>query len=141
MVSLTRKAKPDAAAMYEAITSYSQGHRVVQAGTKLRGDHDLVRAAFGQWMLVELPDDQKGRIRTQAVYGQLNVEENQHDQPSPPLARPPMGKFRAVGTWMLGDEDLQQRARINVGDVVDASDPVYRRYPHLFIPVIEERGR
>lgn len=140
-MALTRKAKPDADKLYEARASYADGTRVYRAGDRLRGDHPAVRAAFGRWMLDELPDDEKGKLRASAQWGQVNAAAAEHQPAPPPIAQRPSGKFRAVGFWTLTDPDLKPRGRIRSGEIVDADDELYRRYPHLFVPVIEERSR
>lgn len=140
MVALTRSPKPNPEALYEAVQSYSRGQRVFRAGTRLRGDNDEVRAAFGQWMLSELPDDQKAKIRGESMWGQSIAEPAGPPTAPDPVAQPPTGRFRAVRSWTLADPDLAaSRGRINAGEVVDAGDPVFRRYPHLFVADIEER--
>lgn len=140
MVQLTRKPKPDPEATFEAITSFAVAGKVYPAGLRLRGNHDAVRASFGHFMLADLPDDEKGKLRAHALWDRVVAEAPTQNQPAPdPVAQPPSGRFRAVGSYMLTDPDLQHRARINAGDIVDASDEVFRRYPHLFVPHIEER--
>jgi hypothetical protein len=116
---------------------------VFKAGSRLRGDHEEVRAAFGQWMLADLPDDEKGKHRAEALFGQSIAVPAEHNVPAPdPVAKPPTGRFRAVRSWTLADPDLvATRGRINAGEIVDASDPVFRRYPHLFVQHVEERWR
>jgi hypothetical protein len=140
MALTTSKPKPDPEAIYEAVQSYAIEGRVYQAQTTLKGDHTEVRARFDRWMLADLPDDEKGKRRA-AMWSAVNVEEatNQTHTP-PPVARPPAGRFRAVRSWTLADPDLKGRAIINAGDVVDASDELFKRYPHLWVQVIEERS-
>lgn len=134
-----RKAKPTAEALYEAKSSYSVAGTVYRAGTRLRGDHEEVRARFGRWMSVDLPDDEKGRLRAEADWGQVVAEGDQHGPAPEPIAVPPSGPFQAIRSFRLADADLQHIARINAGQLVDASDEVFKRYPHLFAKPTEVR--
>jgi hypothetical protein len=68
----------------------------------------------------------------------MNAEGQTGGPPPPPIARRPEGLFRAVRSWTLTDKDLADRAILNAGTEVDTSDPVFVRYPHLFMKV-EER--
>ena len=137
-LGLKRTARPDPTKQYEPVQSYSGPEGTFSTGTRLAGDHPAVRASFGQWMLSDLPDDEKGRLRTAAMFGAQEVPE--HDQhAAPPVAQPASGRFRALGTWTLADADLQHRARINAGELVTADDEVFRRFPHLFVQHVEDR--
>jgi hypothetical protein len=133
----TRRTKPDPNLMYEAAQSYAdrRGH-VYQAGETRLGAHEAVREAPGQWVLASLPDDEKAKARSHAAWDAVVADDaSRASVTTPPVAKPPAGLFRATGSWTLQDADLQHRARLNTGDLVDASDLVYRRYPHLFEPV------
>lgn len=134
---IKRPGKPDPSAVYEPVLSYSGPEGTYNSGMRLRGDHPAVRAAFGSWMLADLPDDQKGQLRNAALFGDVVPEPGERSDE--PLAQPPAGRFRALRSWRLADPDLQQRARINAGEIVTADDEVYRRYPHLFVRETEER--
>ena len=140
MATLTRRPKPDPEALYEAVQSYSRGQRVFRAGTRLRGDHEEVRAAFGQWMLTELPDDQKGKIRAESMWGQSIAEAADPPRPDAfPTAQPPAGRMRALGNWTIVDPALGGPRPLYAGTMVSVNDPLYRALPHLFGPIIEER--
>jgi len=124
--------------MYEAVEGYSDPVATIPAGTRLSGDHQAVRANFTRWMTADLPDDQKSALRNKALFGtQPTPAHAQHAEP--PVAQPASGRFRALQSWTLADPDLQHRARINVGELVGPDDEVYRRYPHLFVPLVEDR--
>ncbi len=134
-LNLKRAAKPDPDRTYEPVQSFSGPDGTYATGTRLAGDHPAVRAAFGQWMLADLPDDEKGRIRSAAMFGGQEVPAHE----APPIARQPSGKFRALVARTLADPDLASRARLSPGDIVDASDEVFKRYPHYFEPLEENR--
>ncbi len=143
MARLTlNRTKPDPDKQYEPVMSFSGPHGTFNTGTRLSGDHEAVRASFGSWMLASLPDDEKGRLRTTAMFGNQDVPAHAtHAEPplaEPPLAEPPSGKFRALVSRRL-PPDLASRGRISPGDVVSADDETYRRFPHLFTPYEENR--
>ncbi len=133
-----RTAKPDPDETYEPIMSFSGPAGTFSTGTRLAGSHPAVRASFGSFMLATLPDDAKHKLRTSAMFGNQPVATHAAHE-APPSAQPPSGRFRALGTWTLTDPDLQHRARINAGDLIDASDEVFKRYPHLFTAAVEDR--
>lgn len=139
MALMNRAAKPAPEALYEVAVSFAVDNRVYQAGQTLRGDHEAVRTHFGQWMLASLPDDEKRKIRSDKLWGQTNAEGPSEAPKAAPIAEPATGPFRAVRNWTLADPDFQDRSRINAGEIVDASDPVFRRYPHLFVKHTEAR--
>ena len=139
MALKTRKPQPDPERQYEAVVSFSGPDGAFNPGTRLTGDHPALRAAFGSFMLADLPDDEKAMIRNKAMWGDVAAYQPP-PTPAAPVARRPSGRFRAVRSWSLADPYLPERGgRLNAGDLVDANDEVYRRYPHLFVPHVEER--
>jgi hypothetical protein len=131
---------PDPALLYEVIIGYAVDGRAYQAGTKLLGDNAEVRARFasGHWMLADLPDDEKTHRRAQRLWAH-SLDDAPASPPADPIARPPSGRFQALRSWTVADPDLKHRARINAGDIVDAEDELYRRFPHLFVQYLEDR--
>ncbi len=125
--------------MYEPRQTYATGRRVYQAGTRLRGSDEEVRARFGAWMDASLPDDEKAKLRAEASWSQVVVEDASRGPAPDPIAEPPTGRMRAVRSFRLADADLQHVAQVSVGQLVDASETVYRRYPHLFVQHVEDR--
>jgi len=136
-LTLKKAPMPDPDAMYEPVQSFSNALGTFAAGVRLSGGHQAVRAHFGSFMLASLPDDQKSRIRTAAMFGaQPTSAHDQHAEP--PVAEPPAGRFRALVSRRL-PADLASRGRISPGDIVDADDPVFKRFPHYFVAHLEDR--
>lgn len=137
-MSLTnRKPAPDPSASYEPIQSYSGPGGTFATDRRLNGDHPEVRERPHLWMLSDQDDDEKGQIRSEAIFGAA-IRSHPPQKPLP-VAQRPSGRFRAIGSWSLPDPDLRHRARISAGDIVHADDEVFKRYPHLFTRHIEER--
>ena len=136
-----KKAKPDPEALWEVIESFStSGNDTFKRGFKVRADHPAVVQHRALFMPADLDDVAKAAVRRE--YWAESYAQQAADQPGPapdPIARPPSGRFRALRSWTLSDPDLAHIARVNAGQLVDASSEVYRRYPQLFVQDIEER--
>jgi hypothetical protein len=128
---------PDPAKMYEPILPYAHDLKVFNPNFVLAGDHPEVRANFGRWLDASLPDDEKSKLRNAALFGEMPVV----TPPAPPRARRLTSRVRALGTWLIEDEDLGGPFQLNQGELRAADDPVVQKYAHLFGPVVEERAR
>lgn len=136
----TAQERPDPEALYEVVESFSAGNGVYATGALVRGADPIVTDHFALFMPAALDDLQKRAVRRE--YWNRSYATAKADAPKvapPPVAGPPSGKFRSVRSWTIPDPDLQDRAILNAGTVVDASDPTYLRYPHLFVQDVEER--
>lgn len=137
-MALKRSHQPDPEKLYEPVQAFSSGEVTLNPGTRLQGDHQAVRAHFGSFMRSDLPDDVKARIRAEAMWGDVGADAPPGPAPDP-VAQLPSGRFVATRSWQLADDDLQDRARINAGDILAFDDPVVQRYWHLFQPYVEVR--
>lgn len=136
MVTL-RKPRPDPEQLYETVMPFSVGRDVFNPGVRLRGDHEAVVGHYASFLRSDLPDDEKARLRGMAIFGEPGAA---GPGPKPdPVASLPSGRFVATRSWRLADDDLQDRGRINAGDVLSYDDPVVVRYWHLFTPYLETR--
>jgi hypothetical protein len=137
---LKPKAKPDPTQLYEAIEGFASGNTVFQRGYKVRGDHPAVIAHRALFMPANLDELEKEAVRREywgASYRQMDADTPK--PPPPPRATRPTGGMRAVANYTVQEPELGGPRVLSAGTVVDASDPLYRAFPHLFQPYVEER--
>jgi hypothetical protein len=134
----TRKPKPDPDALYEARVAFTDGRRVWNPGTRLRGDHEAVRAHFDAFMLASLPDDEKARQHASALWDQTIVEDHasrRHSTTAFPPAKRPSGNMQALDNWTIEEPALGGPRPLYAGTIVASDDPLYLAFPQLFRPV------
>jgi hypothetical protein len=131
MSILTRKPKPDPAAIYVAAVSFSWagegGPTGIKRGARLRGDHVIVRATFGDGLFA--PDGQS-ESEMSARWTALST----YAVPSEPVKEAGGAEVMMVCTAALERWLGDSAERADVGDLLPAGHQLVRRFPGNFAP-------
>jgi len=118
------------APMRQAITSYTDKYGTFREGAQLHADHPAVKARPEAWAAVGLTDDELGQARL-ALY---RAREAANPTPDPAPGRvhipgpiPPERRRVVVASIALEGIGF-----LNAGDVMDANDPIVKKFPKMF---------
>jgi hypothetical protein len=129
--------------LYEAVLPFSTGENIViNPGRLLAASNPIVKKHRARFLEADLPDDEKERRRSEALWGSVNVQLLAAQAPLPelPPARKAGTKVAKVRrSYQVNDPALGGPKVISPGDRFSPDDPLVKARPDLFDDLIEER--